>query len=213
MKSVLVVGGSRGIGLAVVRRALEVGHPVRAFARTAALIGMEDPRLQRVEGDARSADDLRRAVKGMDAVVLSLGVPPGLGFIIRPVDLFSSATRALLPAMREEGVHRLIAVTGFGAGDSRAAIPTMQRLPFQLVFGRAYADKDIQEQLIRDSEMDWTLVRPGVLTNGRATGRCQALADPVTWRNGFVSRADVADFIVAQLDSLEFVHGAPVLVG
>ena len=213
MKNVLVIGASRGIGLAVVKRALERGHSVRAFARSAKRIEIDDPRLERVDGDARSPEDLHRALAGTDAVVLSLGVPPGPGFIVGPVDLFSSATRALLPAMHETGVRRLIAVTGFGAGDSRAAIPLVQRLPFQLVFGRAYADKDIQEQLIRDSGLDWTLVRPGVLTNCRATGRYRVLPEPATWRNGIVSRADVADFIVAQLDSPDFVHRAPVVIG
>jgi len=166
-----------------------------------------------MEGDARSTEDLRRALTGIYAVVLSLGVPPGPGFIVGPVDLFSSATRALLLAMQETGVRRLIAVTGFGAGDSRAAIPFLQSLPFNLVFGRAYADKDIQEHLIRDSGLDWTLVRPGVLTNGRVTGRYRVLSEPGTWRNGIVSRADVADFIVAQLDSRDFVHRAPVVIG
>jgi len=213
MKSVLVIGASRGIGLAVVKRALEDGHSVRAYARSAARIGVDDPRLERVDGDARSTEDLRGVLAGTDAVVLSLGVPPGPGFIVGPVDLFSSATRALLPAMRDTGVRRLVAVTGFGAGDSLAAIPLVQRLPFQLVFGRAYADKDIQEQLIRDSGLDWTLVRPGVLTNCRATGRYRVLPEPATWRNGLVSRADVADFIVAQLDSPDFVHRAPVVIG
>jgi putative NADH-flavin reductase len=213
MNKVLVIGASRGIGLAVVKRALERGHGVRAFARSAARIGIDSPRLERVEGDARSPGDLRRALPGTDAVVLSLGVPPNPGFVIGPVNLFSAATRALLPAMEEAGVKRLIAVTGFGAGDSRAAIPLLQRLPFLLVFGRAYADKDIQERLIRDSELDWTIVRPGVLTNGRSTGRYRVLPEPATWRNGIISRADVADFIVAELESGGFLRRAPVVIG
>lgn len=107
----------------------------------------------------------------------------------------------------------LIAVTGFGAGDSQAAVPLLQRLPFQLVFGRAYADKSVQEQLIRNSGLDWTIVRPGVLTNGRFTGRYRVLVEPGAWRNGIVSRASVADFIVAQVDSQEMVHRAPVVIG
>lgn len=213
MKPLLVIGASRGIGLAVVKRALERGHAVRAFARSAARIPIEHPALEKMAGDARSPEDLRRALDGMGAVVLTLGVPPDPRFIIGPVDLFSTATRALLPAMQEAGVRRLVAVTGFGAGDSRPAIALLQRLPFQLVFGRAYADKDIQEQLVRDSGLDWTLVRPGVLTNGRRTGRLRVLAEPSTWRNGIVSRADVADFIVGQIDSREFVHKAPVVIG
>jgi uncharacterized protein YbjT (DUF2867 family) len=213
MTNLLVIGGSRGVGRAVVERALAGGHSVRALSRSALQMTLEHPRLERMPGDARSPDDLRRALTGMQAVVLALGVPPNLDFILRPVDLFSAATRALLPAMRETGVRRLIAVTGFGAGDSRAAIAPLQRLPFQLIFGRAYADKGTQETLIRDSGLDWTLVRPGVLTNGRPTGRYRVLAEPATWRNGIISRADVADFIVSQLDSREFIHRAPVVIG
>lgn len=212
MNKLLVIGASRGIGLAVVKQALAQGHSVRAFARSASRIGIDDPRLERMAGDARSAEDLKRALSGVDAVVLALGVPPDLGFIVGPVDLFSAATRALLPAMHEAGVRRLLAVTGFGAGDSGQAISCLQRLPFKLVFGRAYADKDRQEQMIRDSGLDWTLVRPGVLTNGPATGRYRVLGSSAEWRNGVVSRANVAQFIVSQLDSSEFIHRAPVLI-
>ena len=67
-------------------------------------------------------------------------------------------------------MKRLICVTGFGAGDSRASISCLQRLPFQMVFGRAYADKSVQERLIKDSSLDWTIVRPGVLTTAGEPG-------------------------------------------
>lgn len=72
----------------------------------------------------------------------------------------------------------------------------LQRIGFALVFGRAYADKDVQERLIRGSDLDWVIARPGVLTNGRAIGRHRVLARPEEWRNGIVSRADVAAFLV-----------------
>lgn len=212
MKKILVIGATRGIGMAVVKRALSHGYLVRAFARSATRIDIDNPLLEKWDGDARSIEDLRRALPGVDAVVVSLGVPPNPGFIIGPVDLFSSATQALLPAMREVGVRRLIAVTGFGAGDSRPAISLLQRVPFQLIFGRAYADKTIQEQLIRDSGLDWTIVRPGVLTNFRGTGNYQVLSEPSTWRNGIISRTDVADFIVNQVESCDWVHKAPVVI-
>jgi hypothetical protein len=78
------------------------------------------------------------------------------------VHLFSDATRVLIAAMGAQGVKRLICVTGFGAGDSRASISFLQRLPFQIVFGRAYADKSLQERLIKESVLDWTIARPGV---------------------------------------------------
>lgn len=213
MKTVLVMGASSGIGLAAVRLALERSHAVRAFARSVSRIGIEHPALVKVTGDARKPTDVRAALTGVDAVIQALGVPGNMRMITGPIDLFSTATRVLLPAMREAGVRRLIAVTGFGAGDSRAAISPLQRIGFMLVFGRAYADKDVQEQLIRESTLDWVIARPGVLTNGVATGRYRVLLKPQEWRNGIIARADVADFLVRQIDSDACLRQAPVLVG
>ena len=115
--------------------------------------------------------------------------------------------------MEKAGVRRVIAVTGFGTGDSRDAIGLLQRVPFRLVFGRAYDDKDAQEMRIRKSDLEWTFVRPGVLTPGSATGRYKVLSDPASWRNGLISRADVAHFIVGEIDRKIYERKAVVLVG
>jgi putative NADH-flavin reductase len=213
MKTVLILGATSGIGLATTRLALERGYAVRAFARSAASLALEHPALTPIAGDARSEADLRAALPGADAVIQALGIPAGPRMVLGPVDLFSASTRVLVPAMRAAGVRRLVAVTGFGAGECRAAISPLQRPGFLLVFGRAYADKDVQEQLIRASDLDWTIVRPGVLTNGRATGRYRVLARPAEWRNGIIARADVADFLVQQLESDAYLRQAPVLIG
>lgn len=114
--------------------------------------------------------------------------------------------------MKDAGMRRLISVTGFGAGESRSRIPTLQRLGFDLVFGRAYGDKDIQENMIKQSGLDWTIVRPGVLINTRKVGRYRILVSPEDWRNGIVSRSDVADFLVKQLTDDTCLKKAPVLV-
>jgi len=213
MKTLLVIGASSGIGLAATRRALERGYAVRGFARTVSRIDISHPALTKMTGDARNAVDVRAALAGCDAVIQALGIPAGPRMVTGPVDLFSAATRVLVPAMRDAGVRRLIAVTGFGAGESRAAISPLQRLGFMLVFGRAYADKDVQERLIRESTLEWVIARPGVLTSGPATGRYRVLVRPDEWRNGIISRADVADFLVGQVDSDTYLRQAPVLIG
>ena len=163
MAHVLVIGASQGIGLETVKAALAAGHRVRAFARSADRISLsrEDlahGNLELRTGDALKAGDVAAALEGIDAVVQALGVP--VRDLLGPVRLFSEATGILVPAMQAAGVRRLVAVTGFGAGDSRDAIGLLQRLPFRLVFGRAYDDKDVQEMRIRRSGLDWTLVRP-----------------------------------------------------
>jgi len=210
MTHVLIIGASKGIGLETTRQALAAGHQVRALARSANSMSLEDSKLQKVRGDALDGDAVEAALKGMEVVIQTLGV--GFGDLFRPVHLFSDATRVLVATMEKQAVKRLICVTGFGAGDSAASIPFLQRVPFQLVFGRAYADKSVQESLIKNSTLDWTIARPGVLTGGARTRRMQVLEDASRWRNGIVARADVADFLVRQIDDRTYLRKAPVLV-
>jgi putative NADH-flavin reductase len=132
--------------------------------------------------------------------------------MFQPIHLFSEATRILVSAMESQRVKRLICVTGFGAGDSRSSIGFLQRVPFRLILGRAYDDKSVQELMIKNSSLDWTIVRPGVLTNGSRTGRYEILGEASQWRNGTISRKDVADFPVRQIEDLAYVHKTPVLV-
>ena len=207
---ILIIGASKGIGLETSRQSLAAGYDVRALARSASSIKLHDTRLEKVRGDALSQRDVEAALVGVDAVIVTLGV--GLGELIKPVHLFSDATRVLIAAMKDQGVNRLICVTGFGAGDSRASIGPLQRVPFQIVFVRAYDNKSRQEQLIKESGLHWTIVRPGVLTNGLRTGRYKVLREPSEWRNGIISRSNVADFLVKQIDDRTFISGTPVLV-
>lgn len=210
MASVLIIGASKGIGFEATLRAIAGGHAVRAMARSADRIEMSNSQLEKVIGDALEPDDVRAALVGIDTVIQTLGVSTGALF--GPVTLFSRATRILVDAMKAEGARRLITVTGFGAGNSRSSINCLQRVPFELVLGRAYADKDVQEQIIRGSDLDWTIVRPGILTDRRPTDRYRVLVEPSEWRNGFVSRADVADFLVRQIDDRSLIHKTPALI-
>lgn len=210
MSFVLVIGASHGIGLETVKRALAAGHRVRAMARTAAGIPLQHERLEKFTGDALVEQDVRAALQGVDAVIQALGIRAADMF--RPVQLFSAATRVLIPQMQAQGVRRLIVVTGFGAGDSQSSIGLLQRLPFRLVFGHAYDDKSRQEQLIRDSGLDWTIARPGVLVNAACNGRYRVLEERAQWRNGIVARADVADYLVRQIDDRGGIGKTPVLI-
>jgi uncharacterized protein YbjT (DUF2867 family) len=210
MAHVLVIGASRGIGLETVRRALEAGHSVRALARSADLIAVAAPGLQKVRGDALDPADVTAALQGVDVVIQALGIRAAEMF--RPVRLFSDATRVLVDAMARGGTRRVICVTGFGAGDSQASIGLLQKIPFQLVFGRAYRDKGLQERLLKESTLEWTIVRPGVLTNARRAGRYKVLDQPSQWRNGIIGRADVADFLVRQVDNPASIRKEYVLI-
>jgi putative NADH-flavin reductase len=213
MATVLIIGASRGIGLATVKRALKAGHSVRAMSRSATAIRLRDPKLEKLDGDARDRDTIERALVGVDAVIQTLGISSDPELILTGTRLFSAATRILVRAMEASTVRRLICVTGFGAGNSRGRGGILYNLASALLLGRIYADKDVQERIIRRSHLDWTIVRPTILTNGPRTKAYRVLTDPRDWAPGFISRADVADFLVKQIDDTNLLRKTPALTG
>lgn len=213
MTTVLVIGASRGIGLATVRALLAAGHSVRALARGASRIPIEDQRLEKLDGDALDRATIDRALAGTDAVIQSLGVAFTFDALLKGTTLFSKATRILADAMRANGVRRLVVVTGLGAGDSRGHGGFLyDAVLFPLLLKRVYDDKDVAEQIVRASSLDWTIVRPGLLTNGPATGTYQVLVEPTSWRAGTISRADVAGFLAKQVSDRTYFGKTPELV-
>ncbi|WP_425074918.1 NAD(P)-dependent oxidoreductase [Sagittula sp. S175] len=209
-RTILVIGASRGIGAAVVAEALKAGHHVRAMARHTDKIP-DHPHCEPVTGDATKADDLVAALRGVDAVVMALGINESVSMLWRRVTLFSDATRALIPLMEAKGIKRLIAVTGIGAGDSVTALSTPERIGQKFFLSEPYKDKTRQEDLIKASSLDWTLVRPTLLTHNRASRDYAVMVHPGEWRMGVISRADVADYVVKALDDPGSHGTAPVL--
>lgn len=206
---ITVLGATGTVGRVVVEQALADGHQVVALVRDASRVDpahRDHAGLELVTGDATDHDDVACAVKGSDAVVVALGAGRGGG-------VREAGTRAAVAAMRETGVDRLVCVSTLGAGDSRANLDFVwKRVMFGLVLRKAYADHQRQEQVVRDSGLSWTLVRPGAFTDGPRTG---------DYRHGFgpdarglalkISRADVADFVVRELGLGRYVHAAAAL--
>ena len=119
MATILVIGASRGIGLETVKALLRAGHSVRALARSASNIPIQDANLDNVSGDALDRDTIRNALQDVDVVIQTLGVDFAPRLIFEGTSLFSQSTRILVDAMKAAGVKRLVSVTGLGAGDSR----------------------------------------------------------------------------------------------
>jgi uncharacterized protein YbjT (DUF2867 family) len=207
---ILVFGATGGIGAQCASLGRARGHTIRAFARSAGKLEPGEG-LEPWAGDATDPADVEAALDGVDAVIQALGIKESLKMVYEEVTLFSEATRALLPAMERTGVRRLLSVTGFGAGESRSAVSWLEAIPFRVVLGKPYEDKDRQEAMIRESPLDWTLVRPTILTNGRATGRYRVLSRPEEWSNGMISRADVADFLIREAEAGEHIRQGVVL--
>ena len=213
MAKLLIIGASRGIGLETVRAALRAGHRVHALARSAASMPIQDTNLVKVSGDALDRDTIRDALQDVDVVIQTLGVNFAPKLIFEGTTLFSDSTRILADAMKVAGVKRLIAVTGLGAGDSRGHGGFIyDAVVFPLLLKRVYDDKDVQEWIIRSSGLDWTIVRPGLLKNRPATGRYRVLTASKDWQFGAISRSDVADFLVQQINDRTLVGTTPLLI-
>ena len=196
---VLVLGATSGIGKFTVAEAIRRGIAVRGFARSADTLVANDL-LEPVKGDARNEADVLSAVTGCRAVIYALGIRERLAMLWEKETLFSDTTRVLISAMETAKVRRLVVVTGFGAGRSRSAMSRIEQIGHRAVLGGPYADKDRQEALIMESDLDWTIIRPVILTNGRPSDGIRVLRDPAQWRNGLISRADVAGHL---LDTIE----------
>jgi putative NADH-flavin reductase len=152
---------------------------------------------------------LGQALEGVQAVISAIGTPVSP---FREVTLLSSATRILAGEMQRQGVTRLIAITGMGTGDSAGHGGFLfDRIFKPLMLRKVYADKDRQEAIIRDSELDWTIVRPSVLNKKSARGKIRALTNLSEFHGGSISRADVAQFILDELDGGQWMHQAPLI--
>ncbi|WP_369915317.1 NAD(P)-dependent oxidoreductase [Xanthomonas sp. NCPPB 3005] len=205
---ILVLGATGGTGRLIVGQAVARGYDVAALVRSpdaARHLGGA----QLTVGDARDEAILRQALRGRDAVISALGTPASPR---REVTLLSTATRALVSAMQAEQVARLVGITGMGAGDSAGHGGFLfDKLIFPLLLRKVYADKNRQEALIRDSGLDWVLVRPSVLNDKPARGKVRAITDLTGFHGGSIARADVATFVLDQVASNAWLHRSPLV--
>ena len=206
--NIMIVGATRGIGRQLLDQALASGHTVTALVRDPQRLAAQHERLKVVKGDIRDPDSIAPAMAGQDAACCTIGVKAPW---IR-VTVFSEGTRNLLQAMKKTGVRRLICVTGIGAGDSKGHGGFLYDCVFYpFVLSPIYADKDRQESLIRASDVDWTIVRPGFLTNGPLTENYRVLTNLTGVTAGWISRADIAHFILKELASNQYMGQTPLL--
>jgi putative NADH-flavin reductase len=195
---VLLIGSTGPTGRQILAMAAAVGVPVRAMVRDPDRLPLDQRcGAEVVRGDVLDAVSLRQAVAGTSAVVSALGTP----LLLRQVTMLSMGTRQLVAAMSAAGVGRLLCITGMGAGDSLGHGGFLyDRILLPALLGRIYADKNRQEDVVRDSPLDWVLVRPARLIDAPSKGsfRCITQFAPGD-RMTTIARADVARFMVDEL--------------
>lgn len=201
---IALFGATGGTGRHVVEQALAQGHQITALVRDPSKLSPQTG-LTVIEGDVLNPEPVAQCMTGAEAVICILG-SHGKG---TPVE--ARGTQHIIAAMQAQGLRRLIAVTSLGVGDSRSQIPWLLRVIMDLTLKAILAAKDEQERLIRASGLEWTIIRPGGLTDQPATGQYRSGTDR-SLKGGRIARADVADFVLRQLTSTEYLQQTPVVI-
>ena len=206
--NLLVFGATGGTGRQTVIQALSQGHTVTAFVRGAHGFEGADTRLRIVTGDAtRDAAVIARALEGQDAVVSALGRRKSL----KSEHLIAQSMRLIAAAMERSQVRRLVVVSAFGVGATLNDAPFASRLVYRMLLKDLFADKEAGDSHVRRSPLEWTLVYPVHLTNGPITGRYR-VGERLELRGiPKVSRADVAHFILREIEERAFLRKTAVI--
>lgn len=205
---IVVFGASRGTGREIVEQALEAGHIVTAFVRSPEKFMLKHPNLTQFKGDSMNATAVERAIAGQDAVISALGPtrPPVPG-------MMEASAKNIVTAMKKHGVRRLISTTGAGVRqpeDQPKLSDHVISVLLNLLAKSVVLDSAANVRVIRDSDLDWTVVRFPRLVDGARTGKARAgyvRKDSSTQ----LSRADAADFVLKELVENKWLRKLPLV--
>ena len=194
LPTLLVIGANGGIGLATVQQSLALPYRVIALVRDPAKLPLTHPHLQIVKGDVLQPETYASCLPGAVAVISALGVRHN-----RPTTLYSQGNAILLEQMQRAGVRRIFCISASGL-DTNPTHPLIVRWftrnVLQKVLRNMYADLRQMEAIVKNSPLDWTLVRPPRLTDKEVTGQYRMAIDQPLPRGYSISRADVAHFML-----------------
>ena len=204
---IALFGATGGTGLQVTQQALDAGDEIVALARSPEkLASLANDNLNVVEGDVLDAQVVGQVVAGSDAVIVSLGNTDN-----NPDQIVSRGTQVIIDQMKQFGVQRLLIVSSLGVADSKDQVPFAFKMLVKTILKKTMADKELQEAAVRDSGLNWTIVRPGGLTDGPTSGgNYRSGLDPKI-KAGQVSRADVAEFVLKILHEDLYLNEAPAI--
>ena len=206
---VTVFGASGRTGREVVARAAAAGMHVTAYVRDPARLGDAADGVRVVTGALDDDARLAEALAGADAAVSALGV----GRPLRTDPTVVEGVRRIVAAMEAAGVPRLVYLSFVGVRDSRARSGPVIRHVLSRVVRSEAADHERKEATVRASGLDWTIVRPPLLTSGPVNGALRAGEDvAAAGPLPRASRAAVAAYLVEQITAADQVRRAPSLL-
>jgi putative NADH-flavin reductase len=208
---ILIIGATGGTGRQLVKQALDLGHEVTAFVRKPAKLKIEHPNLRVVKGNVLDYASLESAMRGQNAVVSALGHKR----LFYPTKILSRGTSNILRAMKTCNVPRFICESSLGVGSATGRLGLMSTfLMIPLILPFYFSDRVRQEKLIEESDTDWVIVRPCMLTNSEPKGSYRHgpnVGNFILTRR--ISRADVADFMLKQLTDDDYIGTAVGVCG
>lgn len=206
MKKVIIFGATGTIGQHLVSQAIHAGHSVTAFVRNPSKLTITSNRLNFVTGDVLKILDVESAIEGHDTVIIALGAG-------RKGNTRQRGTENIINAMKKSGSTRLICQSTLGTGDSNHTLNFFwKNIMFGWFLKKAFLDHEYQEKLVKDSGLDWTIVRPGAFTNGPLTNSYVHGDVPQNRKLKLkISRADVASFLLKQVTDNSYMHQSPIL--
>ncbi len=199
---IAVIGAGAGIGLASVNQALDKAYEVTALSTN--IDNLPDRvGLTKVKGSATNPSDLKKVMVDADAVLITVGTKQK-----KRTTLFSEIANALIIVGQElRYTNPVLVITGFGAGNSKPYLNLFMKMVIRLFLKDQYNDKSLMERIITASDLNWEIVRPGMLGDGPATNNYYVF--PVLHKGmkvGKINRADVADYLVREAALRENLH-------
>jgi len=196
MGRILIFGATGGTGKELVAEALQRGHDVTAFVRDPGKLAVSHAHLRVQQGDLQEPETVRAAIPNHQAVLSALGTRT-----LGKSTLLSNGLKEIIKSMTASGVRRLLWESSLGVGETRGQLgPLYNWLLIPLMLRNVFADKELQESIIRSSPLDWTIVQPASLTNGPRTGKYRAGPNACRDRSTpRISRADVAHFMLEEV--------------
>jgi putative NADH-flavin reductase len=206
---VLVLGATGRTGRELLAGALGQGHEVTALARDPSRLTVQDDRLRVLVGSATDPATVERAVAGHDAILCALG-PTSARELVRS-ELMRASIPALVSSMERHGVRRLILLSALGVAESAHHAPRVPRFAFGTILRQVGKDKERAEDAVRASHLEWTIVYPPALTNRPATGGYRHGESLKLSGSPTISRADLAQFMLAQLTDDRYVRKGAIV--
>ena len=209
MKTISVFGASGKTGLCVVKQALANSYKINALCRNPDAIPFKNNSLKIIKGSLLDKNLVHTTIEGSDAVICVFGP-------MKPyTDIFcAEATENIISAMSAFGIRRLICQTGALIGKTQVHRSLFMRFlmkTYNRKFPESARDRDMQEELIMKSQLDWTIVKPPRLSNGKRKGKYSTGENLKVSAFSSATREDAADFILSQIGSVSFIKKLPIV--